>query len=165
MFTYLTHGSEYYMQRLIDKHKDRTFLKFAGPEDIVLYEESTAKSVFSSPEAFEVVEADGTMTSDVPVLLRYFQVSDERRKVAESSLSRPANFSDYEGYQAYRLLRPLRGQTYCVVLQFSDESTLSDFKKSSVYRERYEDSVLKQYQTADFISNIHFTKTLLPVTD
>ncbi|TDM07478.1 antibiotic biosynthesis monooxygenase [Macrococcus lamae] len=165
MYTYLTHGSEYYMQRLIDNNNDRTLMKYAGQEDIILYEETTEKSVFSSPESFEVVESDGSMTDDAPLMLRYFQVSDERRKAAESRLTGEKNFAEYDGYIAYRLLRPLRGQTYCVALQFQDEDMLDDFRKSSVYREHYENAVLKQYETADFISNIHFTKLLRPITD
>ncbi len=165
MFTYLTHGSEYYMQRLIDKHKNRSILEFAGPEDIILYEESTEKTVFSTPESFEIIDSEGEVTAHAPLILRYFQVSDDRRKVAESKLTEQKNFSDYAGFTAYRLLRPLRGQSYCVVLQFSDEQTLADFKNSSIYRDTYEDSVVKNYQPADFISNIHFTKTLLPIKE
>ncbi|GGB02156.1 hypothetical protein ERX37_00370 [Macrococcus hajekii] len=161
MNVYLTHGSDYYMNRLIDKHPDRSILKFAGPDDIVLYEATELKTVFSSGEAYEVIEQNGEVTDKGPIMMRYFQVSEEKVKVAENALADHGDFNQYEGYQSYQLLRPLRGQTYISLFQFSDPESLEDFKKSSVYRERY-DETLKQYQSADFVSNIQFTKILHP---
>ncbi|TDM04648.1 antibiotic biosynthesis monooxygenase [Macrococcus carouselicus] len=163
MNVYFTHGSDYYMERLTEKHPDRQLLKFAGPEDIVLYESTDDKSVFSSGEAYEAVEHDGSVTQDAPILLRYFQVSDEKQKIAESTLTDHGDFSQYSGYQSYQLLRPHRGQTYIALFQFSDLQSLEDFQKSSAYRNQYDES-LKQYQSADFISNVQFTKLLRPYT-
>lgn len=163
MYTYLTHGSDYYMNRLIDQHQERELLKFNGPEDVILYEETDQKSVFSTPESFEVVEAIGDLTDDKPLMLRYFQVTDDHRKSAESALtSHDANFYEYEGFQAFRLLRPLRTQSYIAVFQFDTVELAEDFKKSSLYRTLYDNEVTKAYQSADFISNVNYTKFLVP---
>lgn len=163
MNVYMTHGSEYYMQRLVAKHRERHMMLFNAPENIVVYEQSDQKSVFASPESFEIIDMNGSVDGVHPVLLRYFQVSDQRQKIAESNLTGiSAVFSQYDGYSAYQLLRPLRGQTYCALFQFNDEQHLSDFKKSSVYRENFSEQAVKNYLGADFMSNINFTKILTP---
>ncbi|WJP97324.1 hypothetical protein [Macrococcus bovicus] len=161
MNVYFTHGSDYYMERLIQKYPARNIIKYAGPEDIVVYEATEDKTVFSSGEAYEVVEQQGTVNGEGVLLLRYFQVSEEKQKVAEMTLTGHSDFSEYDGYQAYQLLRPHRGQTYIVLFQFATAESAEDFRKSSVYRQYYDDS-LKQYQSADFISNVQFTKLLRP---
>lgn len=163
MYTYLTHGSDYYMNQLIDRHADRPLLKFNGQEDVILYEETDQSSVFSAPESFEVVEAIGEITDDQPLMLRYFQVTDEHRKSAETALtSHDANFNAYDGFQAFRLLRPLRTQSYIAAFQFDTAERAEAFKKSSLYRKLYDHDVTKHYQSADFISNVNYTKLLMP---
>ncbi|TDL94134.1 hypothetical protein ERX27_09950 [Macrococcus brunensis] len=161
MNVYFTHGSDYYMERLIEKYPNRNIIKYAGPEDIVLYESTEDKSVFSSGESYEVVEQQGEVTGTGVLLLKYFQVSEEKQKVAEMTLTGHSDFSEYNGYEAYQLLRPHRGQTYIALFQFRTADLAEDFKKSSVYRNHYDES-LKQYQSADFISNVQFTKLLRP---
>ncbi|UOB20046.1 hypothetical protein [Macrococcus armenti] len=162
MKTYITYGTEFFLKQIVKNHKHRNILTFAGEDNTYLYEETNDDTLFSAPQSFEVLMQDNTLL-ELPTLMIYFVVSESRQDVFDTNVLPLQSLKQYEGYHAFRLLKPLRGETYVYTLQFHTKAHLNDFKKSSFYRNYLSEEALKQYQAQDFINNIYYTKHLAPL--
>lgn len=159
MYTYITYGSSFFLNKIIDKNKNRNLLSFYNSDSAYLYEETDEKTVFSAPQTFINITGDGTLL-EKPTMLLYFIVKEARQEVFDSQALPIAQLHQYEGYQAFRLLRPKQGETYVAVFQFDTQSLLDDFKKSSFFREHFSKEALSTYQSEDIMANIYYSKLL-----
>lgn len=164
MKTYITYGTEYFLKQIVNNNKTRDIFTFVAEDNTYLYEETDQETLFSAPQTFNVIRQDA-MLLELPMLMIYFVVSDTRQDVFDTHELPLEDLHQYEGYHALRLLKPVRGETYAYVLQFDSKAHMTDFKKSSFFRKYLSEDALKQYQSADFINNIYYTKHLFPLED
>ncbi|MCE4957673.1 hypothetical protein [Macrococcoides caseolyticum] len=161
MKTYITYGSSFFLDKIKEKNKQRNLLSFYNADSAYLYEETTDKSVFSAPQTFNNVISDGTLQEKTTMLL-YFIVKASRQEVFDTKPLPLENLQQYQGYNAFRLLRPVQGETYVAVFQFDHKDLLEDFKKSRFFRENFSKDALSTYQSEDIMANIYYSKILFP---
>ncbi|MCG7420776.1 hypothetical protein MHJ97_10040 [Macrococcus epidermidis] len=159
MYTYMTYGSSFFLDKIKKKYSKRQILSFYNEDNAYLYEETDDKSVFSAPQSFTNVINDGKLL-EKPTLLLYFIVKEARQEVFDTKPLPLEKLNDYEGYQAFRLLRPKRGETYVATFQFDRKSQIDDFRKSSFFRENFSKEALSMYQSEDIMANIYYSKYL-----
>ncbi|WP_414055324.1 hypothetical protein [Macrococcus equi] len=159
MYTYITYGSSFFLDKIKKKFNNRNLLSFYNEDNAYLYEETNDKSVFSAPQSFINVISDGELV-EKPTLLLYFIVKEARQEVFDTQHLPLEKLSEYDGYHAFRLLRPKRGETYVAVFQFDKQILLEDFKKSSFFRDNFSKEALSSYQSEDIMANIYYSKYL-----
>lgn len=159
MFTYITYGSSFFLNKIKDKFKQRNLKSFYNADNAYLYEETNEKTVFSAPQTFINVQGDGEVEEKTTLLL-YFIVKEARQEVFDTRKLPLDKLKQYEGYRAFRLLRPKQGETYVAVFQFDNKQCIEDFKKSSFFRENFSKEALKSYQSEDLMANIYYSKYL-----
>ncbi|MCU7557301.1 hypothetical protein ROU88_10660 [Macrococcus capreoli] len=159
MYTYITYGSSFFLDKIQKKNTKRNLLSFYNADSAYLYEETEGKTVFSAPQTFINVINDGTLM-EKPTMLLYFIVKEARQEVFNTLPLPLEKLQTYDGYQAFRLLRPKQGETYVAVFQFDSINLLDDFKKGSFFRTYFSKEALSQYQSEDIMANIYYSKML-----
>ncbi|WP_414042543.1 hypothetical protein ACMGE9_09540 [Macrococcus sp. EM39E] len=159
MYTYITYGSSFFLDKIKKKNSQRNLLSFYNADSAYLYEETEEKTVFSAPQTFINVFSDGTLQEKTTLLL-YFIVKESRQEVFNTKPLPIEKLKQYEGYNAFRLLHPKQGETYVAVFQFDKKELLEDFKKSSFFRENFSKEALSTYQSEDIMANIYYSKML-----
>lgn len=161
MKTFITYGTEFFLDKIIKKYPKRNIQKFYSSDAVYLIENTTEKTAFSTPKSFEIINQIGTL-SNSPTLLQYFTIKEARQVVFNETKLDAAKLSSYEGFKSYQLLKPFQGETYGVIFQFETMDLLKDFQKSSVYQNQFTKEALKSYASEDFTNNMNVVKYLTP---
>lgn len=132
MFMYFTGGTEDYLKKLFFENGQETFTFMHHDDVFMLAHETEGNSLFKEPKKYEVIDASGTIT--VPsgfVACNHIPVFDESRPLFEYRFKDQARLIEKEpGFLAFRVLRPLRYDTYMIFTIWNNEAAYNQWKKS-----------------------------------
>lgn len=123
-------------------------------ENIELKENGT--NIEIGGEEYEVIDQNGSLESTGVIVLNCIPVKPEGREKFEARfLNRPKRIENEEGFQAIRVSKPLHGDTYIVVTQWTSEAAFRNWQNSEAYSHAHkkrgtekgldrDDSVLKE---------------------
>lgn len=148
----MTSGTLNYLAKLDEKHPDAHLLFMQDPDKTVAYYEGDDTSIFKEGREYEVVDSVGEMKNQGFVVMNNIPVADEGRPVFEDRFkNRAGNVENREGFQAIRILRPLRGNTYVVLTQWRNAQDFQDWKDSDSFEKAHKNSGPEHKKKPSFI--------------
>ncbi|KHE71914.1 antibiotic biosynthesis monooxygenase [Halobacillus sp. BBL2006] len=148
----MTNGTLNYLTKLNQKHQDAHLLFMQDQDKTVAYYEGDQTSIFEEGRDYEVVDSVGDMQPKGFVVMNNIPVSDEGRPVFEDRFKqRAGNVENMEGFQAIRILRPLKGNTYVVLTQWRNAQDFEDWKNSKSFEQAHKNSGPKHHKKPSFI--------------
>lgn len=101
-------------------------------EKIEIHEDGS--NIKIGDEQYEVIDRNGSLEDSGIIVLNCIPVKPEGRgKFEERFLSRPKRIENEEGFKAIRVSRPLEGDTYIVVTQWTSEEAFRNWQNSDAY--------------------------------
>lgn len=139
MNIYMTTGTFDYLQTILQKYEHETMILMENEESALLLHETEKKSVFQSPRSYEVIDSSGLLDKKSGFfVMNHIPVTDEGRPVFEYRFkNRAGNLEKMPGYKAFRLLRPLKSDTYIVLTCWKDEQSFQNWKKSQAFEKAH----------------------------
>ncbi|ELK47669.1 antibiotic biosynthesis monooxygenase [Halobacillus sp. ACCC02827] len=148
----MTHGTLNYLSKLKEQHPQAPLFFMQDGDKTVAYYEGEDTSIFEEGRDYETVDHVGTVQADGFVVMNNIPVSDEGRPVFEDRFKqRAGNVEQREGFQAIRILRPLKGNTYVVFTQWRNEQDFEDWKNSKSFDDAHKKSGPKHAKKPSFI--------------
>lgn len=134
MKLYITSGSIDFMESLQEKYKNEKMIAMHGKGNALLIHETEQKSLFATPIQYDIIEGNGALHEEGFFALNNVSVTDEGKPIFEHwILSHADKIPEQSGYIAYRLLRPLSGNTYVILTQWSGKIFFDRWKDSITY--------------------------------
>ena len=140
MHIYLTSGTAEFMEQVKNKYPKEHMILIHGEGNSVLIHETEGKSVFATPRKFEVLDSTNDLEDRGFFVLNNIPVTDEGRPVFEHRfLNREGTVENEPGFIAFRLLRPLNGDTYIVLTQWNGPHSFEAWKRSQAFKSAHAD--------------------------
>lgn len=138
MFIYLTSGTPEFMETVYKKHAKEHMIVMHGKGNSLLLHETEGKTVFATPRKFEVLDAVGELQENGFFVFNNIPVTEEGRPVFEHRfLNRARAIEQEPGFVAFRLLRPIKDETYIVLTQWAGPHSFEAWKSSNAYKEAH----------------------------
>lgn len=144
MKAYTTKGTYDFLKKLPDKYPDVELHFMSGNSGTLAYYENHKKNIFSAGKTYEVLTNSGLIKENGYVVMNNIPVTDEGKAVFEDQFkTRQKNMEKVPGFQAFRLLKPKKGNTYVVFTQWASEKHYEDWKSSAHFQNQHKDMVTK----------------------
>ncbi|MEN1970244.1 antibiotic biosynthesis monooxygenase [Lentibacillus sp. N15] len=144
MHAYMTKGTYDFLQKLEDKYPDISFYFMAGSSGTLAYYEGKGKNVFVAGSAFDIAESSGAIEKEGYTVMNHIPVVDDKTEIVEERFKqRKSGLANMPGFQAFRLLRPRKGNTYVVVTQWASEDDFKNWKQSSTFKKQHQNQAAK----------------------
>ncbi|HZG72300.1 MAG TPA: antibiotic biosynthesis monooxygenase [Chondromyces sp.] len=138
MYIYLTSGTYDFLKTIKQKHTNETMILMENPETAMLVHETEHKSVFQTPRRYEVLDSSGQLAEHGLIVFNNIPVTDEGRPVFEYRFkNRAGMIENSPGFQAFRVLRPLDGNTYIIMTQWKDKQSFEAWKTSQSFKKAH----------------------------
>ncbi|MFT4414811.1 antibiotic biosynthesis monooxygenase family protein [Fredinandcohnia humi] len=141
MKLYIAFGTVDFLKKLREKYKNEKMIEFYNNETAILIHETARKSVFAAPRKYEVVIGSGELDRGAIAVLTYVPITDEGKPLFEYNLTTNKNLlENANGITAFRVLRPIKSDTYVVMSIWEKEMSYKKWTQSSAY-EKYEELI------------------------
>lgn len=132
----MTNGTIDFLLKLQARQKDVHVHLIATSEGaIAYYENERKKKVFQSGREYEILIETGDIKEQGFIVMNHIPVSDDSKSGFEYRLKQENNTgSDREGFQAFRLLRPKKGDTYIAFTQWASPADFEKWKLSETFK-------------------------------
>ncbi|WP_316571167.1 antibiotic biosynthesis monooxygenase [Neobacillus sp. YIM B06451] len=141
MNVYMTAGTYDFLEKLATKHAGEKMVLMSGEDGALLLHETGGKTVFASPRKYEVLEAVGVLGRPGLVVMNNIPVTDEGRPVFEYRFkNRAGKIENTPGFQAIRVLRPIKSNTYVILTAWDDELAFQRWKDSADFGKSHSQS-------------------------
>lgn len=133
---YITSGTPDFMEKLIAKnHKEPLVLLHGNGNSVVLHE-SPKKSIFAVPRNFEVLGEMGQFEQKGYFTFYNMPILSDGRPVFENAVSDAiASLKNDSTVIAYRFLRPIKEDTYLLIIQWVGPASFDVWKNGQNYKE------------------------------
>ncbi|SES70056.1 Heme-degrading monooxygenase HmoA [Oceanobacillus limi] len=144
MKAYMTNGTGDFLEKLAKKHPQQTIHIMSSGAGSLAYYEGTNKELFVAGRTYEVLVEKGNIQEEGFVAMNNIPVTEEGRPVFEDRFkNRKHEVDNMEGFQAFRLLRPVSGNTYVVLTQWKSEVDYDHWKNSGSFKKSHSESPTK----------------------
>lgn len=134
MYIYLTSGTGDFLEQVKNKYPNEHMILIHGEGNSVLIHETKGKTVFATPRKFEVLDSVNDLEEHGFFVFNNIPVTDEGRPVFEHRfLERSRAIENEPGFVAFRLLRPIKSDTYIVMTQWHGPHSFDAWKSSKAY--------------------------------
>lgn len=139
MKIYITTGTYDFLRSILQKYEHEMMILMENEENALLLHETEKKSVFKSPQSYEVIDSSGQLDKKSGFfVLNHIPVTDEGRPILEYRFkNRTGDLEKAPGYKAFRLLRPLKSDTYIVLTCWKDEQSFQNWKHSKAFEKAH----------------------------
>jgi heme-degrading monooxygenase HmoA len=138
MNVYITSGTLDFLHKMKEKHSDVNILLMQNQDRTLAYYESNSPSLFQTARSYEIIEQKGELEENGYVVLNNIPVTNEGRPIFEDQFKKRAtSIEQIAGFQALRVLRPARGNTYGVFVQWQDEKSYINWKNSDHFKQSH----------------------------
>jgi heme oxygenase (mycobilin-producing) len=135
MKAYMTNGTIDFLMKLSNKYPAIKFHFMAGPSNDVAYYEGTKQKVFQAGRSYDVLIQSGDIQEKGYVVMNNIPVTDEGKPVFEYNFKkRKGEVDNKVGFQAFRLLKPIKGNTYVVFTQWYSANSYEQWKNSEEFQ-------------------------------
>lgn len=158
MNIYLTSGSMDFMESVRNRFLKENMVVMHGIGNSILLHETAGKTLFATPQNFKVISSAGTLTEKGFFALNYIPITDEGRPIFEHQFhSKADSIEEARGFIAFRLLQPIKSDTYIILTQWDDTFSFNLWKNSTSYK-----SVLADSQSGLSSGNRHYMFSSAP---
>ncbi len=164
MYAHMTTGTLNFLQTLISKEADLTYLFMQqGLNTTAYYESQNKKSLFSTGRTYDILFQTGHLIDKGYVTLDNIPVTEDSIKNFEMQF-KDNNLPAFSmpGFIAYRLLKPLKGNMYTILYLWESKRYYKYWKESDEYK-----AFLKKTETRlpAYFANRPFTQTYTIIED
>lgn len=139
MEAYMTNGTLEFIKKLVDKHPEIDFHLMNSGNGTLAYYENKSENVFDSGRAYEVILNNGKIEKKGFVVMNNITVTDDGKTAFEDRFKqRSTNLDSSPGFQAFRLLRPKKGNTYIVLTQWASIEDYDSWKNSDSFKKQHQ---------------------------
>lgn len=140
MNAYMTNGTLDFLRKLPEKHADINFYFMRENASTLVYYEGGKKSIFASGRSYEIILQQGELRNNGFVVMNNIPVADDGKATFEDKFKqRQQNVDAMPGFQALRLLRPKKGNTYVVMTQWASEADFENWKNSDEFKKAHKE--------------------------
>ncbi len=135
---YITYGTYGYLRQIQLNNKSHQLLIFSGDDQSVMIDETENETVFQQPKSYRVLTRLGTLSADNFHALISIPTTEDHKYQLENKLENYVpSLDSSEGFNSFRLLKPIHSNIYKVFFGFTSRQAYEDFKKSSAFREHF----------------------------
>lgn len=147
MKAYMTNGTLEYLEQIRDNHPAITMYFMRNNTSTTVYYEDTGSSVFKEARSYTAIAERGSIHEDGFVVMNHIPVTDDGKPIFESEFKQRADrIEKVPGSYAFRVLRPLHGNTYVLLVQWDSEQSYQVWRDSDVYNKNYGKDVKPKYR-------------------
>ncbi|GAB2533474.1 antibiotic biosynthesis monooxygenase family protein [Gracilibacillus alcaliphilus] len=121
---YMTNGTFAYLEEMQEKHVISPFLLLENDIKTVAYYEDEKPSVFTESRDYQIIAKQGSLEEQGYASLSFIPVTTEGLPIFESEYKKV--IQQFSSVVAARLLRPMQGNIYVILLEWTD---LQDYHK------------------------------------
>ncbi|MDQ0174777.1 antibiotic biosynthesis monooxygenase family protein [Bacillus chungangensis] len=138
MNMYMTTGTYAFLKKMQEKHPHQCLVLLENPSEALLLHETSQKTIFQQPRKYEIIDAKGKIDCLEYVVFNHIPVKDEGRPVFEYHLKGVSDSIQREpGFQAFRLLRPLKHDTYIIMTGWESEIAFRHWTNTPSFQAAY----------------------------
>ncbi|WP_047986164.1 antibiotic biosynthesis monooxygenase family protein [Ornithinibacillus californiensis] len=138
MNAYMTNGTYDFLAKLAKKYPAINLHFMSGSSNDVAYYEGTKLKIFQSGRDFEILVQSGDIQETGYVVMNNIPVIDEGQPIFEDNFKkRQKEVDNQKGFQAFRLLKPLKGNTYVVFTQWDSAESYERWKESDGFKKAH----------------------------
>ncbi|GAB3060462.1 antibiotic biosynthesis monooxygenase family protein [Virgibacillus ainsalahensis] len=162
MKAYMTIGTQDFLEKLKEQHPGINFYLMNSSSGTLAYYENEAKNIFASGKEYEVIINNGDVQEEGYVVMNNIPVTDDGRPAFEDGFKKRRNAVDQmPGFQAFRFLRPAKGNTYVVFTQWRSVEDFENWKNSEQFKKAHEGQGTKPpayFADRPFITTYHMVE-------
>lgn len=149
MKAHMTNGTWDFLQTIAKKHRQYNFffmLSDTSTSTLAYYETmSNARSVFAAGRSYEVLIKSGELQEEGFFVMNNIPLTEEGIPIFENRLTNKQNhLDDVQGFIAFRLLRPLRSNTYVIFTQWASEDYYELWRESDNFSQFFTYQTMKR---------------------
>ncbi|HLT57089.1 MAG TPA: antibiotic biosynthesis monooxygenase [Bacillota bacterium] len=143
---HMTNGTIMFLKKLAEKYKNLDLFLMTGSQGaLAYYEHDKKRSIFQAGRSYEIIAESGHLRNAGYVVMNHIPVAEDSKPVFEDNFKkRRQEVDQMPGFLAFRLLRPLKGNTYIVMTQWATETDFENWKKSSAFQKAHDKQAVKQ---------------------
>lgn len=144
MKAFMTTGTLNFIGKLADTHPNIHFHIMSSGTSTLAYYEGNGKGVFAAGRAYNILITKGEILTEGHVVMNNIPVMDEGKPVFEDRFKQRQNdVNSMPGFRAFRLLKPIKGDTYVVFTQWETEQDFLNWKNSEQFNKSHKDQISK----------------------
>ncbi len=159
MKAFMTNGTIDFLLKLDEKYKDIQFYFMTSNSSGLAYYEGKEKSVFNSGRDYDVLIKKGEILEDGYVVMNNIPVVEDGQASFEARFKEREHDVDMmPGFQAFRFLKPRKGNTYVVFTQWQSVQDFENWKNSEQFKKSHKGPATKppaHYADKPFITTYH----------
>ncbi|SDJ88413.1 antibiotic biosynthesis monooxygenase family protein [Sediminibacillus albus] len=141
----ITHGTFDFLSKIKKEHKDKHIYLMQTDDATIAYYEGKHTSIFEQAREYESFVANGELKESGYVVMNNIPVTYEGRPLFEDQFkSRSGSMDDIQGFHALRVLRPLQGNKYVVLVQWDSQKSYQEWKESESFAKAHASSKQKK---------------------
>ncbi|CDQ40697.1 hypothetical protein GCM10007111_34060 [Virgibacillus kapii] len=138
MKAFMTNGTIDFLQKLDDNHPDKRIWIMRSNSGALAYYEDKKKSIFASGREYDIIIENGKIQEEGYVVMNNIPVTEEGQPVFEDRFkNRKHDVEMMPGFQAFRLLKPKKGNTYIVFTQWRSVQDFDNWKNSDAFKKSH----------------------------
>lgn len=151
MYAFMTTGTYPFLKQIENKHKQIHFYFMKGDTQVLAYYENERKrSIFSAGRSYEILFQSGNVAETGFVVMNNIPVTDDNRPIFEDRFrNRSRKIEVMPGFVAFRLLKPLKGNTYVVFTQWEKKKDYELWKESTQFQQAHDNKMRKPVYFGD----------------
>lgn len=143
----MTNGTLEYLEKIRDNHPTITIHFMQNKTSTTVYYEDTRAPIFKEARGYDIITRIGTLDPNGYVMMKHIPVTDDGKPIFESEFKQRANkIEQVPGFCAFRVLRPLHGNTYVLFVQWNNEESYHAWLNSNAYKETYGEGKKPKYR-------------------
>jgi heme-degrading monooxygenase HmoA len=145
MKAFMTNGTLDYLVKLTEKHNKLDFhLMINAASTLAYYEASSKRSVFGAGREYVILLESGKILVDGYVVMNNIPLTEEGKPLfMDRFRQRQDVVNTIPGFQAFRLLKPTKGNTYVIFTQWASEACFEQWKESDEFATSHDNITVK----------------------
>jgi len=144
MNAYMTNGTIEYLEKLADQHPQFEFFIMNSVSSTVAYYEDAGKNIFNSGREYEILIKSGDIQMEGFVVMNNIPLTAEGSPVfIDRFRKNQPKVESVPGFQAFRLLKPVKGHVFVVLTQWTSENDFKIWQESDAFAQSHDSSSIK----------------------
>ncbi|WP_284139476.1 MULTISPECIES: antibiotic biosynthesis monooxygenase [unclassified Virgibacillus] len=159
MKAFMTNGTYHFLKKLQDNHPHFHLYFMRNDSSTLAYYEADNKQLFAAGRAYDILLSVGTLNEKGYIVMNNIPVTEDGQPVFENRFKkRQHDIIAFPGFQAFRLLKPVKGNTYVVLTQWASENDFENWKNSEQFQEAHQGRKPAYFADRPFLTNYHMIK-------
>lgn len=144
MKAFMTNGTLDFLDKLTKKHKEFNFHLMKSASSTLAYYESNGKSVFGAGREYVIRFENGKILEDGYVVMNNIPLMEEGKPIfIDRFRQRQNDIYMMPGFQAFRLLEPIKGNTYIIFTQWASKKYFEKWQESDDFAKSHYNQAVK----------------------